>query len=391
MAGVVPASVGVDVDPDGILRRMIYAPVQTATFAVRTAETLTGKKLQESNFPDNHAWIDFAGPPGTYPQYSFIDILSGSVGARELAGKTVLVGITDPSERDLFVTSASSIPMSGVEVQANSLATILADFPLRQAGWGVAIVVLLLCAVVPCLLVGRLAALHILGIGFGLLMLYLVVAQIAFEGGVIVPVVPAVISLILATTGAATVDSLSEKRRRAQLEETLASFPTQVEPVFFISYRREDANWPAQSLKDGLEKRFGIESVFMDLESIHPGQHWAVRIRQAIASCNVALVLIGRRWLEAEAGRGGRRIQQSEDRVRLIATTAPRTRCHRDSNSARWRPDAESRPTPAGIVRATRSQRLLTLGRAVGGRTRRLGRVAPYRAHSRRSSPLARD
>jgi hypothetical protein len=180
----------------------------------------------------------------------------------------------------------------------------------------VAIVVLLLCAVVPCLLVGRLAALQVLGIGFGLLVLYLVVAQIAFDEGVIVPVVPAAISLILATAGAATVDSLSEKRRRAELEETLAGFPTEVEPVFFISYRHEDANWPAQSLKDGLGKRFGSESVFMDLESIHPGQHWAVRIRQAIESCNVALVLIGRRWLDAEDEKGARRIDNPEDWVR---------------------------------------------------------------------------
>jgi hypothetical protein len=284
----------------------------------------TGEKVPESNFPDNHAWIDFAGPPGTYHQYSFVDVLSGSVGARELAGKVVLVGITDAtlvgitteSKSDVFVTSASRIPMSGLELQANSLATILDDFPLRQAGWGVLTVVLLLCAAVPCLLVGRFAALPSPGIGFGLLILYLVAAQIAFASGVIVPVVPAVVSLILATTGAATVDSLSEKRRRAHLEETLAGFPTEVEPVFFISYRREEAIWPAQSLKDGLKKRFGTESVFMDLQSIYPGQHWAVRIRQAIASCNIELVLIGRRWLGAEDEKGDRRIDNPDDWVR---------------------------------------------------------------------------
>ena len=316
VVGVVPASAGVDPDSDGILRRMIYAPVQTVNFAVRTAETLTGEKVPESNFPDNHAWIEFAGPPGTYPHYSFIEVLTGSVGARELAGKAVLIGVTDPSERDLFVTSASSIPMSGVEVQANSLATILDDFPVHPVSWGVVTIALLLCATVPCLPVGRVAALPVLGIGFGLLILYLAVAQLAFGSGVILPVVPAVVSLVVATSGAATVDSLSEKRRRAQLEETLAGFPTQIEPVFFISYRREDAIWPAQSLKDGLEKRFGTESVFMDLESIHPGQHWAARIRQALASCNVALVLIGRHWLAADDEKGGRRIDNPEDWVR---------------------------------------------------------------------------
>ena len=72
------ASVAVDVDPDAILRRMIHIPVETPTFAVRGAETFTGEKVPESKFPDNHAWIDFAGPPGTYPDYSFVEVLTAS-------------------------------------------------------------------------------------------------------------------------------------------------------------------------------------------------------------------------------------------------------------------------------------------------------------------------
>jgi CHASE2 domain-containing sensor protein len=315
-AGAVLASTAVDVDRDSVLRRIIYIPVKTPTFAVRAAEMWTGEKVPESNFPDNHAWIDFAGPPGTYRHYSFIDVLTGSVGARELAGKAVLVGITDPSQRDVWVTSASSIPMAGVEVQANSLATILEGFPLREASWGLMIVVLLLCAVGPSLFALRVAALSLLGIGFGLLVLYLLVAQIAFKGGIIVAVVPVVVTLVVATIGAATVDSLSEKRRRAQLEKTLASFPSDIEPVFFISYRRDQTSWPAQALKDGLEKRFGADSVFMDLESIHPGQDWARRIREAIESCNVVLVLMGPYWLGARDEQGGRRVDNPEDWVR---------------------------------------------------------------------------
>jgi CHASE2 domain-containing sensor protein len=314
--GAVPASAAVDVDPDAVLRRIIHTPVETPTFAVRAAETLTGYKVPEFNFPQNHAWIDFAGPPGTYPHYSFIDVLTGSVDDRELAGKAVLVGITDPSQRDLFVTSASSTPMAGVEIQANSMATILDGFPLRQASWSLVSVVLFLCAAIPCLFAERLAALPTLGTGLGLLVLYLLVAQMAFNGGIIMAVIPGIVALVLATIGAAAVDSLSEKRRRAKLEETLASFPSQIEPVFFISYRRDQASWPAQALKDGLESRFGADSVFMDLEAIHPGQDWARRIPEAIASCNVALVLIGQYWLAARDDQGGRRVDNPEDWVR---------------------------------------------------------------------------
>lgn len=67
--------------------------------------------------------INYSGPSGTYPQYSAVDLLEGRVGRNVLAGKIVVVGITDPN---------SSIPirtpyglMSKAEVTANSIATIL--------------------------------------------------------------------------------------------------------------------------------------------------------------------------------------------------------------------------------------------------------------------------
>ena len=51
----------------------------------------------------------------------------------EFVGKIVLVGVTAPIGKDVFVTSASSKPMSGVEVWANSIETVLRGFPLQSA------------------------------------------------------------------------------------------------------------------------------------------------------------------------------------------------------------------------------------------------------------------
>jgi CHASE2 domain-containing sensor protein len=314
--GAVPASAGIDVDPDSVLRRMIYAPVKTRTLPVEAAELLTGRPPSESEFPGNHAWIDFAGPPGSYPHYSFVDVLQGRVGVEDFRGKTVLVGITDPTERDVFVTSVSSTPMSGVEIEANALATILAGLPLREESQTVLVLTVLLAAAIPCLAAARLAALPVLGLGLGALVAYLVVAQLAFDCGRIVALFPPVVTLILATAGAATVDSISEKRRRAALEATLSSLPVELHPVFFLSYRRDQSSWPARALKQGLEERFGDATVFMDLESIYAGQDWEARIREAVRSCSVLLVLIGNYWLEARNDKGDRRIDDPGDWVR---------------------------------------------------------------------------
>ena len=58
-------------------------------------------------------------------------VLDGGVPSSAFAGKVVLVGVTTPITKDVFVTSASSKPMSGVEVQANSIEMALRGFPLQ--------------------------------------------------------------------------------------------------------------------------------------------------------------------------------------------------------------------------------------------------------------------
>jgi CHASE2 domain-containing sensor protein len=157
--GAVLASAAVDTDPDAVLRRMIYAAVRLKTFAVVAAEMVRGRPVSPRDFPGNHAWVDFHGPPGTFPEYSLIDVVDGRVPSGRFAGKTVLVGVTDPVGKDVFVTSASSNPMSGVEFEANALTTILDGFPLQPVGNGLEILLLFVLAAVPAALSLRSSAL----------------------------------------------------------------------------------------------------------------------------------------------------------------------------------------------------------------------------------------
>ena len=80
------------------------------------------------------ALIDFRGPPGTIPTYSFVDVLRGRVGADELRGKTVVVGASAPVLQDVHPTSAPGEKlMSGPELQANAIWTAVHGNPLRRA------------------------------------------------------------------------------------------------------------------------------------------------------------------------------------------------------------------------------------------------------------------
>jgi hypothetical protein len=85
----------------------------------------------------------------------------------------------------------------------------------------------------------------------------------------------------------------------------------------FITYRREDASGHAGRLYDALAGRFGIENVFMDVDTIDPGSDFVEAIEQAVSQCDVLVALIGRSWLTARDPAGRRRLDNPADFVRL--------------------------------------------------------------------------
>ena len=92
----------------------------------------------------------------------------------------------------------------------------------------------------------------------------------------------------------------------------------------FVCYRREDSAGHAGRLYDRLNQRFPGR-VFMDVAGIGVGTRWAEVIEQTLGSCEVAVILIGRRWLERDPA-GARRIDDPEDSLRAEITTAIRLR-----------------------------------------------------------------
>src|SRR5262249_58258522 len=73
----------------------------------------------------------------------------------------------------------------------------------------------------------------------------------------------------------------------------------------------------AGRLYDRLADRFGEGQVFMDVDTIEPGVDFAEEISRAVAACQVLLAIIGPNWLTATDERGGRRLDNPDDLVRL--------------------------------------------------------------------------
>jgi hypothetical protein len=91
-----------------------------------------------------------------------------------------------------------------------------------------------------------------------------------------------------------------------------------------ISYRRQDATGEAHRLRDSLVRRFGRESVFLDIDSIPPGADWRETIHGIVTGADVLLALIGHNWLTVADEDGRRRLDDVDDVLRFELETALR-------------------------------------------------------------------
>jgi hypothetical protein len=94
---------------------------------------------------------------------------------------------------------------------------------------------------------------------------------------------------------------------------SIASAPGRI----FMSYRREDAAYPAGWLYDRLADHYGSSQIFKDVDSIELGDDFVQVITSAVGACDVLLAVIGPEWLTATDAHGRRRLDNPDDFVRL--------------------------------------------------------------------------
>jgi adenylate cyclase len=137
-------------DDDGVNRR---APLlieadgkQNPSLGMRAAMMALGEKeftvgtfditLGKRHIPvgENYSmWINFTGPPGGYPRYSFIDVVNGRIPAEQLKGKVLFVGATALGIYDMRVTPFHG-NTPGVEIHATVADNIISGRFIRQGG-----------------------------------------------------------------------------------------------------------------------------------------------------------------------------------------------------------------------------------------------------------------
>ena len=160
-----------------------FSVILARTYLLANNKPDPTKKLKTEN---GLLRINYVGKPETFPMYSFIDVLNGSIAPDAFENKIVLVGATAVNLHDNQITSVSyGRPMSGVEIHANAIQTILQGKYLTDetqlntiaAIWILSFIICILMAYTPILPATIIVAVSIVA--------YLVYSFVSFDHGTI--------------------------------------------------------------------------------------------------------------------------------------------------------------------------------------------------------------
>jgi CHASE2 domain-containing sensor protein/tRNA A-37 threonylcarbamoyl transferase component Bud32 len=212
-------------DSAGVIRRLPYSVRRLPSFAVVLAR-VSGRRVSPPAFSHGGALIDYLGPASTFPTVSFIDLLRGRIPPGVFRGRIVMIGETAPSGQDLHPSPYGVL--SGPEVQANALATILGGFSLRDVpGWVSALLIVAL-ALLPPLACLRLGALATLATAVAALIGFSLGSQLAFDAGRVVDYTSGLLALGVSGVATVGVDYTLQSRERNRLRELFAAFSPEV-------------------------------------------------------------------------------------------------------------------------------------------------------------------
>lgn len=171
------------------------------------------------------AIVNFRGGAKNFTYISAVDILTNNFDPKDVEGKIVVLGSSAAGIMDLRATPFESV-YPGVEVHANLIDNILMKDFIYKPSWvdGVNLLHVLLLSIIVVLLIAYLPVAYALLIIGGIFALdnYMIFSML-FKEGLILNILFPMITIILATTAAFTINYLLETRQSTAIKNKFAS------------------------------------------------------------------------------------------------------------------------------------------------------------------------
>jgi adenylate cyclase len=167
---------------------------------------------------ERETFINFRGGPRTFPNVPYHQVLAGQVSPDVFAGNIVLIGATSPVLHDVFPTPfAPRGDMSGVEIHANALETMLQGIPIRRAPPAVAAILAVLGGALAVWIASTVRPFVALVLVGGAVVGYLAGTHAAFLSGWWMAALPAPLALGTAYGGTVLRNFVRERREKRRL------------------------------------------------------------------------------------------------------------------------------------------------------------------------------
>jgi adenylate cyclase len=220
----------VELDADGVVRRVIlhrlHNEVWYSAFGYTVARAYEGLPATTATDRSSDLLINFRGGPNTFPTVPMYQVLSDEVPAEVFADQIVLIGFTTFLEQDLHVTPFGRAGLTpGVEIQANAVATLLNDDPIRRVPTWLAMGLSLAAIALTALAFWRFKPVPAtVALGGGLL-LYLAVAFLLFaQANLWLPVVSPAGFVAMTAAGGLVERVIIEEREKRRIRDRFQSF-----------------------------------------------------------------------------------------------------------------------------------------------------------------------
>jgi adenylate cyclase len=191
-------------DSDGIHRRTPLIKknkekVHLNSLAYEAYLKLGGSETDIPFDKDGQILINYFAEPFGYKIISFVDVLKGNVPKEEFDGKIVFVGLTSFFEvQDYALTPKSNkVYMSGVEVHANILQTLLDEKYLKEQNKISQYLEILLLSILSVLLINFTKLRFSIVVGLLMIPFFILILKISYQNGLLLKTIEPLLTLTL--------------------------------------------------------------------------------------------------------------------------------------------------------------------------------------------------